>query len=68
MPAVKTAGIFILLSAAKGRFLGTLRGYRFQISCSISSFFSGSSAAGSALKVRTPSLRYSGMALTAATG
>ena len=39
----------------------------FYTSCSISSFFSGSSAAGSALKVRTPSLRYSGMALTAAT-
>lgn len=57
MPAVKTAGIFILLSAAKGRFLGTLRGYRFQISCSISSFFSGNSAAGSALKVRMPSFK-----------
>ena len=57
MPAVKTAGIFILLSAAKGRFLDTLRGYRFQISCSISSFFSGNSAAGSALKVRMPSFK-----------
>ena len=54
-----TAGIFILFvqCGVSGRqpLPGSLREtpYR-QISCSISSFFRGSRAAGSALKVRTP--------------